>query len=199
MLELPEEVSIFSVRRQAEVAARIVKLTRELAASKLDGEWWEIPASKSIREQELDHHWQWRKVVGKCRNQPVWEAIAIQSTGGDLEGAAIYRVDAKSQLEQGFGAVYVDRLAAAPRNRPWLVASPKYQGIGTTLLLAVIRHSYLLGLGGRVWLTSLPKEQTRDFYRKRGFQMIFEDEDGMIDFELPATSAVKWLKSEGFL
>lgn len=199
MFELPEEVSIFNVRRQAAVGARIVRLTRELAASRLDGEWWKIPVSRSIREQEGDHHWQWRKVLGQYRNQLVWEAVAIQSAGGDLEGAAIYRVDAKSQLERGCGAVYIDRIAAAPRNRPWLVDPPKYQGIGTTLLLAVVRHSYLLGLEGRVWLTSLPSEQTREFYRKRGFQMIFEDEDGMIDFELPATSAVKWLKSEGYL
>ena len=114
MLELPEKVRILSVRRQAPVAARIVRGTRKFAASRLDGEWWRIPISKSIREKEGDHHWQWRKVVGRYRNQLVWESVAIQSAGGELEGAAIYRVDAKSQLDWGGGAVYIDRIATAP-------------------------------------------------------------------------------------
>jgi len=54
-------------------------------------------------------------------------------------------------------------------------------------------------LGGRVWLTSLPSERTRKFYRDRGFEVIFEDPDGMIDFELPPVAAEKWLKTRGFL
>ena len=111
----------------------------------------------------------------------------------------LYRIDAKSQIEEGEGAVYVDRLAAAPRNRPWLAEPPKYRGAGTVLLLAAVRHSYSLGLGGRVWLTSLPSERTRAFYAKRGFLPIFEAEDGMIDFELPSAKAETWLTSEGYL
>lgn len=79
------------------------------------------------------------------------------------------------------------------------LAAPKYKGIGTALLLAAVRHSYSLGLGGRVWLTSLPTERTRDFYRKRGFRVIFEDENGMIDFELPTGVAQQWLECEGYL
>ena len=40
-------------------------------------------------------------------------------------------------------------------------------------MLAAVRHSYLLGLGGRVWLSSLPSERTRDFYTNRGFEVTF--------------------------
>jgi hypothetical protein len=118
---------------------------------------------------------------------------------GAVEGASLYRIDAQSQLAPGQGAVYVDRLAVAPRNRPWLVDGPKYQGIGTVLLLAAIRESYSLGLGGRVWLTSLPSERTRQFYRNRGLCVVFENEDGTIDFELSADSAQQWLEREGYL
>ena len=76
---------------------------------------------------------------------------------------------------------------------------PNYRGVGTALLLAAVRHSYLLGLGGRVWLSSLPNERTRDFYTNRGFQVIFEGEDGTIEFELPIAKAVTWLEEEGYL
>ena len=93
----------------------------------------------------------------------------------------------------------MDRIATAPRNRPWVVEPPKYQGIGSVLLLAAVRHSYLLGLGGRVWLSSLPSERTRKFYRDRGFEVIFQDSDGMIGFELPAAAAEKWLEKRGYL
>jgi len=199
MLELPDDISIFSVARQKHVKAKLVKLDRNLAKTKVDGTWWKIPVSKKVREAEEDHHWGWRKLIGQHRNNANWESLAVQRTSGPIEGAMLYRIDAKSQLEKGKGAVYVDRIATAPQNRRWLVDPPKYKGIGSVLLLGAVRHSYLLGLGGRVWLTSLPSEQTREFYRNRGFESIFEDPDGMIDFELPEAEAERWLKQKGYL
>jgi len=199
MLVLPDDIKLLNVQRQCQVRAKLVRLTRDLATTEIDGTWWKVPVSKTSREAEGDHHWAWRKLVGLHRNDLVWEAVAVQSASGAVEGATLYRIDAKSQIESGEGAVFIDRLAAAPRNRPWLANPPKYRGTGTVLLLTAVRHSYSLGLGGRVWLTSLPSERTRTFYRKRGFQVIFEEEDGMIDYELPAAAAQRWLKSEGYL
>ena len=199
MLVLPNNIKLFNVQRQCWVRAKLVPLTRDLAATEIDGSWWEVPVSKAAREEEGDHHWQWRKVVGGHRNDLRWEAVAVQSASGAIEGATIYRIDAKSQVERGEGAVYIDRLAAAPRNRPWLVNRAKYRGAGSALILGAVRHSYSLGLGGRLWLTSLPSERTVEFYRRRGFEVVFENEDGTIDFELPATVAQRWLKSEGYL
>lgn len=199
MLVLPDDIKIFNVQRQCLVRAKLVVLTRELASTEIDGTWWKVPVSRNRRESEDDHHWVWRKLLGLHRNDLAWEAVAVQSASGAVEGAMLYRIDAKSQISRGEGAVFIDRLATAPRNRPWLVASPKYQGIGTVLLLAAVRHSYSLGLKGRVWLTSLPSEKTRKFYRNRGFRVIFEDEDDMIDYELPSAEARQWLKSEGYV
>lgn len=199
MFDLPEEVHIVNVSRNVRVKARLVRLTRELAAQGIDGTWWNVPVSKSVRKDESDNHWLWRKIVGLNHAKLTWEALAVQSASGSVEGAITYRIDAQSQLQPGEGAVYVDRFAAAPRNRPWVVDPPKYQGIGSVLLLAAVRHSYLLGLGGRVWLTSLPSERTRKFYRDRGFEVIFEDSDGMIDFELPTAAAEQWLKKRRYL
>jgi GNAT superfamily N-acetyltransferase len=199
MFVLPDDIKIFNPQKKCLVWAKLVRLTRELAAKQIDGTWWKISVSKTVRLAEGDHHWEWRKLVGLHRNDLVWEALAVQRANGAIEGAVLYRIDAVSQLERGRGAVFIDRLATAPRNRPWLADPPKYRGIGAALLLAAVRHSYSLGLGGRVWLTSLPSERTREFYHKRDFQVIFEDENGMIDYELPAAAAQRWLKSEGFL
>jgi GNAT superfamily N-acetyltransferase len=199
MFVLPDNIAILNVQRNSLVRAKLVPLTRELAATEIDGAWWKIPVSKKLRESEGDHHWVWRKLVGLYRNRLAWDIVAVQSASGAVEGAMLYRIDARSQIQTGEGAVYVDRLATAPRNRPWLGDPPKYRGIGKVLLLAAVRHSYLLGLGGRVWLTSLPTEKTRRFYENRGFQVIFENEDGTIDYELPAEVSRQWLKSEGYL
>lgn len=199
MLDLPEEIDILDVAKNVRVKARLIRLTRELAAKEIDGTWWNLPASKSVRKEEGDNHWLWRKIVGENHAKLTWEALAVQTSSGSIEGAIAYRIDAQSQLQGGEGAVYVDRIAAAPRNRPWVVDPPKYRGIGSVLMLAAVRHSYLLGLGGRVWLKSLPSERTRKFYRDCGFEVIFQDSDGMIDFELPAAAAEKWLEKRGYL
>ncbi len=199
MIDLPKEIAIFNVSRGINVRAHLVRLTRDQAARNIDGTWWSIGVSKTARRNEEDHHWIWRKLVGELRLNLAWDAFAVQSATGNVEGAMTFRIDAMSQLEPKKGVVYIDRLATAPRNRPWLVSTPKYKGIGSVLLLAAVRESYSLGLGGRVWLTSLPSERTREFYRNRGFQEIFTDDDGMIDFELPSNKAELWLRNEGHL
>jgi GNAT superfamily N-acetyltransferase len=199
MLVLLEDVTLFDVQQSVEVQARLVRLTRDLAARRIDGEWWNLEVPRSLRAEEDDHHWSWKKIVGEHRSDRSWEALAVESAGGAIEGAIVYRIDALSRIDLGEGTVYADRLATAPRNRRWLVGDQSYQGVGTVLLLAAVRHRYLLGLGGRVLLTSLPRERTRDFYAQRGFEVIFEREDGMIDFELPTAKAVAWLEDEGYL
>ena len=199
MLVLPDDITLFDVRRGSSVGATLVPLTRELAATAIDGKWWKIEAPKRARDQEEDHHWVWRKLVGEHRNDLAWEALAVQNSDDDVEGAILYRVDARSQIEAGKGAIFGDRLATAPWNRPWLVSSPRYRGVGSALLLAAVRHSYALGLNGRVSLISLPSERTRGFYGKRGFRLISEDQHGNIMYELPTEAALSWLKRERYL
>lgn len=199
MLDLPEPVSLYDVEMGTLVQAKLVRLDRKLAATGVDGTWWKLPISKKVRDAEGDHHWVWKKLVGEHRNDITWDSLAIQNEAGDVEGAMLYRIDAKSQIEKGQGAIFIDRIATAPRNRPWLMSRPDYKGVGSALLLAAVRESYSLGLGGRVWLTSLPSEKTKSYYSKRGFLAIFEDEDGIVDFELPTQKAEQWLKQEGYL
>jgi GNAT superfamily N-acetyltransferase len=199
MIDLPEDVYLLDVATNIPAKAQLVRLTRELASQEIDGKWWHLPVSKSVRRKDGDNHWNWRRIVGFSDRNGAGEALAVQSHEGEIEGAIVYRIDAKSQLQPGAGAIYVEYIAAAPRNRPWVVEPPIYQGIGTILLLAAVRHSYLLGLRGRVWLSSLPSEHTRNFYRNRGFEMLFKDADGIMGMELPEAAAAKWLMEKGFL
>ena len=97
------------------------------------------------------------------------------------------------------GCVYVDRIAVAPRNRSWLVSEPLYKGVGVALLLRAICHSYILGLEGRVSLISLPSERTRQFYERRGFTRLGEDDDGMVEYEMDDEVAQRWLQQAGYL
>ncbi len=78
MLVLPDHVTLFSIQRNTEVQARLVRLTRDLAADRIDGEWWKLEVSKSLRAKEGDHHWRWRKIVGKHRNDRSWETLAVR-------------------------------------------------------------------------------------------------------------------------
>jgi hypothetical protein len=199
MFELPQDVPLTLDPPGTEVQARLVRLTREAAADRIDGQWWNIGGSKTEREAEGDHHWRWRRIIGELRTQRNKEALAVETEDGAIQGAIVYSIDALSQLEPGLGAIYGERIATAPRNRPWLVNPPHLRGVGKALLLAAVRHSYLLGLGGRLWLTSLPSETTRMFYVNRGFQVIFQNLDGTIDYELPTSRAAAWLEEEGYL
>ncbi len=137
--------------------------------------------------------------LGEHRHDLAWEFVAAQTENEAIQGAIAYRIDARSFLDSNLTSVYVDRIAIAPRNRPWLVAEPHYKGIGVGLLLRAVCHSYLLGLGGRVNLSSLPRERTRTFYQKRGFIAVAEDDDGLIQYELSDEAAQEWLSGQGYL
>jgi GNAT superfamily N-acetyltransferase len=200
MDELPGSIALFSCRSGQKCTARLVRLTRQLAATRIDGQWWAIKAKAGASpDDEDDHHWPWRKLVGQHRNDLTWEFVGAQTDDGEIQGAIAYRIDFKSFLVPALTSVYVDRLAAAPRNRPWLVADPLYRGAGKGLLLRAVCHSYLLGLSGRVNLVSVPRERTRRFYERRGFVAVREDEEECIEYELSDQAAQRWLQEEGYL
>ena len=200
MHELPVAIRILDCRSGEQREAALTKLSRHLAATEINGAWWKLEGvTRQAREQEDDHHWVWRKLVGQHRNDLAWEFVAAQTDDGEVQGAMGYRIDLRSLLHPDLTTVYVDRLAVAPRNRPWLVPEPRYKGVGSGLLLRAVCHSYVLGLGGRVSLASLPSERTRGFYERRGFIATGESEDGLVEYELSDEAAQRWLQQEGYL
>jgi GNAT superfamily N-acetyltransferase len=190
----------FSLRRAGtleQVPAQLIELTPAFALSKVDALWWRHPdLNISSRESEGDEHWKWQIIAQDYARDPLRGAcVAPLSVEDYLEGALAYRFDAKSRLEPGRGCVYIGWLATAPRNRKWICSRPAFVGVGSDLVLHAVRESYLFGLGGRVFLQSLPIPQTRAFYEGKGFVRTDESQPqgGLIDYELPTAAAQMWL------
>jgi hypothetical protein len=130
MDELPSRIDLLDRRDGRRCNATLVVLTRDLAETKIDARWWHLGEELRGRpKDEDDHHWVWRRLVGKYRNDLACHFVACQTPDGEVQGAMGYRIDFRSVLVPGAGSVYVDRIATAPRNRPWLVGTPVYGGV----------------------------------------------------------------------
>lgn len=200
---VPETIELIRNADSAIIESSVVTLTRKLAQSEIDTKWWQIPeVSKGTRSQENDHGWQWAKRLGELRDDRWHSALAVQTDDGRIQGAILYHLDTRSFIETDAGAVYIEAVATAPRNRPWLVSTPVYRGVGSGLLLCAVMHSYKLGLGGRVNLLSAEDSRTIEYYKRRGFAPAGYDDDAgnepLPRFELDTDSAQSWLREEGY-
>ncbi|MSU80424.1 MAG: hypothetical protein EXS16_20345 [Gemmataceae bacterium] len=198
MNELVNQVDLWSVPHDKPVIANIVKLTRELAQAQIDGHWWaSLGVPKNVREKESDHAWRWAKRLGELKNDRWHEAVAIQTDDGKIQGAMLYWSNTKSFMDEGNGAVYIEALATAPRNRAWLVPSPQYRRVGTALILRAVSHSNFLGLKGVVNLEAFNEPLLLDYYRQLGFMEI-RVKDGLPQMELSAAKAVQFIRKAGY-
>jgi hypothetical protein len=200
MIELPDKIDVYDLKRGRAIEASLEELTRSMAQEQIDAKWWTLPGvSKSIKEQENDYSWRWAKLIGEFRNNLAWEAAAAILGNDDIEGAVLYCVDALSFIDPDQPAVYIQCLASAPHNRPWLVEQPLYRGIGEGLLLRAVIDSYRLGFGGRVTLESIDEQKTRRFYETRNFTVLPSDQDRSdIRMELTPGDAMGFLAAQGY-
>jgi hypothetical protein len=82
---LPDHIPLLSVADGSTVDAAVVPLTRELAQTRIDSQWWRLPGiSTAARKAEDDHCWQWAKRIGQLRNEKWFEAIAARTSDGDV-------------------------------------------------------------------------------------------------------------------
>jgi len=201
MIELPYAADLFDVDSNQVVSANVVVLDRDMIKHGIVAAWWQLPGTTGTqRRQEPDHKWPWIEVIGRERKAygSAYQSIGIQTADGEVQGAITYWINKQSHLEPKKGAIEVDRLAVAPRNRPSLRQPPCFKGVGAVLLRHAIWHSYRLGFCGRIRLESVDSRQAHNFYRKHGMEVIMEDE-GYLEFELPAEAAETILRYEGFL
>jgi hypothetical protein len=194
---VPDQVRLTQCSTGREELARIVRLTREDAKTLIDGSWWtDLGPTRASLTDQPDRHWDWRQLVSVNQNRPYTQAYCIKTADGAVQGALLLRVDVWSALESGERAVFVDRLATAPRNRDELVTDPAFRGVGTGLLTYAIALSYSLGFSGRVNLFPVANEQ---FYGDLGFAATAMTSEGETLFELPATNALSILHDRGLL
>lgn len=196
-MNLPSSVELTRCRSERRERATIESLHREAAKQEIDLAWWN-DLKNLLREpdEEPDSHWKWRDIVSAHQNKPYFQAKCLRSANGDIEAAVLLRVDALSALDDGDHAVFVDRLAAAPRNRDKLVKLPVFRGGGSGLLTYAIALSYSLGFSGRVNLFPVANE---NFYIKKGF-VPTSVTDGLDTLhELPASEALSLLRTRGLI
>lgn len=187
-------VKILRASKAEEAVAQIVELTPAMARTRIDQQWWSYPELEIV-SRESDQHWNWESVVLQEGKGLLIQCVGVLSQEDYLEGALIYRLDAKSRLEVGKGCLYISRLATAPRNRKWICSTQIYQRVGLVLLHWAIEQSYLNALGGRISLQSLPTLKTCEFYEDNGFVRtdLSQSNQGLIDYELPTSAAQRWL------
>lgn len=198
MENLPDKVELTRAADDAPISANLVTLSRSLAHAQIDSKWWELPGvSRDERRAENDYHWRWAKRLGELKNDRWHEAAAVQTDDGDIQGAILYWINGVSYVDKDKGAVSVEAIATAPRNRAWLVDSPVYRGVGERLLLRAVAHSYLLGFAGRVNLVAFDDAKTVSFYLNRRFEAVgYEDE--LPRLELSPEAAANWVREKGY-
>lgn len=203
MAIVPDVIEITRVADGETVEASVVKLTRQLAQTEIDTKWWQLTGiPKNLREKEMDHGYKWSKRIGELVNNRWCDTRGVQTDDGRIQGAVLYWLNKLSFVEENAGAIFVESLATAPRNRDWLVTTPAYRGVGSGLLRSVVIHSYLLGLGGRVNLFAANDAASISFYMAKGFMLAGydgdEDEEKLPRLELSAKAAQRWLRVEGY-
>ena len=196
-IDLPKLIELTHCRSGATEQATIESLDREMAKVKIDGNWWR-PLTDAVSKlmDEPDSEWRWRDLISRAQNKPFFCARCAKSANGEIQAAVLLRVDAKSVLMEGEGAVFIDRLATAPWNRPNLTKKPVFRGAGTGLITYAIALSYSLRLDGRVNLTAVANQS---FYLRLGFQSIRYDQYGDALLEISAEQANAHLVERGLI
>src|SRR5262245_25111919 len=101
MARLRTTVIIYDRTKNEEVEARFVELTKHLCTAEIDDHWWGCSPGNKGGTGEEDREWCWADLVAEAENKDYWDATALQTADGRIQGAMIYRTDAKSVLTEG--------------------------------------------------------------------------------------------------
>jgi hypothetical protein len=152
---------------------------------------WEEAADGNVQ----DAHWDW---VGKAKSEAKFEAFGIECAGM-TQGLMLVDLAtrfARILSQKGLDLCYVELIATAPWNRPKFGEKPKYKGVGRALLATAISKSVELEFKGRLGLHSLPESES--WYGPLGFTNCgFDDDKGLLYFELTEEAAVMFMRDEG--
>lgn len=130
---------------------------QRLLAQRLPGPQW-----------PTDLHWDWDAKVAEARETFLASKSFSVICQGALQGLMLINLSSKTAripAQSGKPVVYVEYLATAPWNRKELGCTPRYRGIGRTLILAAVELSLQEEFRGRIALHSLP--QADDFYQRK--------------------------------
>lgn len=150
------------------------------------------------RDWPQSYHWDWARKTAEVQGLLAFKGFSVVAQGV-TQGLA--RVDltksAREPSQVGKPLVYLDYVEVAPWNRPELGAVPRFRGVGTALVSAVIQLSDEEGFRGRIGLHALP--QSEGFYRDRCRMTDFGPDSATQNlryFEMTAEQARSFLEEE---
>jgi hypothetical protein len=199
---LPKLTMLFFAPTGQYVEAQIVELTADIVERQIHRGWW---ADDSLYEQfdppPIDRHWNWNEMGIEYGGKPLAaEKVAITTGDQAVQGAMMISTKpVPSILSPGAGALFVELLFTAPRNRPSLRRDGNafFLGVGSELLTWGAWLSREKGYEGRLLLDGSPEYV--GWYEKRGLQklgakpIVFEDV-AYVPMELAVPAAKRLLK-----
>jgi hypothetical protein len=142
-------------------------------------------------------HWDWHSKMTQVEGLLAFKSFSVVCNG-ITQGLMRLDLTKTARLPDQVGKplVYIDYLEVAPWNRPELGHTPRYQGVGTALLIAAIALSLQEGFKGRIGLHSLP--QADPFYRQQGLIALGPDREcqGLTYFEMTPQQAEMFFEEE---
>lgn len=139
-----------------------------------------------------DLHWEWDKKTDWSRHLLSLQRFSI-TCGGALQGLMLLnltKLTARLPAQFGKDLAYVEYVSTAPWNRPEIVGTQQFYGVGRIMIRAAIEISRNEGFRGRIGLHAL--DQSSSFYGKIcGMSQFGVDTDyyGLTYFEMTEAQA----------
>jgi hypothetical protein len=199
---LPKITTLFFAPTNQYVEAQIVELTADVAEQKIHRDWWkDAHLLDQFDPPPIDRRWNWKEMGIEYEGRTLaTEKVAIVTGDQAVQGAMMISVEPlPSVLSPVDGALFIELLFTAPRNRPALRLdqSAYFLGVGTELLTWGASLSRENGCEGRLLLDASPEYV--GWYAKRGLQkldakpIVFEGV-AYTPMELPTGAAQRLLK-----
>lgn len=166
-------VFLFNSERGEPEAAELWDGITEKQLGDWEGEW--LPelysAVRELHRAGVDRsrwpqsrHWHWRNKMEALQGMLAHQGFSIVCNDITQGMMIVDTTTKRCRLDEqkGKNLVYIDFVENAPWNRPELIKSSRYRGIGSILVRAAITLSQAEEFKGRIGLHSLP--QANDFY-----------------------------------
>lgn len=115
-------------------------------------------------------HWNWRDKVSRIKGLLAYQTFALVCEGRVQGLMQINSAKGLCRISEQAGKhlAYIDYVETAPWNRATMTPTPRFAGVGLTMIKAAIAFSRDQGFHGRIGLHSLP--QSEGFYSNCGME-----------------------------
>jgi GNAT superfamily N-acetyltransferase len=172
---------VFELKRESDGAAVPVRLRLmdRRAAEAFVSTWQPLLRKGGAQDAEWPWLAEYEQIAASGGRDPdteqTWEMLQLATDDGEIHGLCSFKHPVTALLGETQRLLYVERLAAAPWNRPAAKPTRKALGCGASMLRYALRRSVELGFDGRLGLHSLNDPSTHGFYEKLGMAHLGEN------------------------